>query len=56
MKMPISPSRIDQALSFAVLFAVIAGCFDGVSKKYAAQSAMLLVSTLTPGGTRTCRP
>jgi predicted PurR-regulated permease PerM len=25
--MPISPSRIDQALSFAVLFAVIVGCF-----------------------------
>jgi len=25
--MPLSPSRIDQALSFAVLAAVIVGCF-----------------------------
>ena len=27
LKMPLSPSRIDQALSFAVLSAVIVGCF-----------------------------
>ena len=27
MKMPLSPSRIDQTLSFAVLAAVIIGCF-----------------------------